>query len=339
MKWWLLLLVPLLVGAYAVTSRSAPRAAPAATPAQLEMLMQGVFIAARPAIVQLQTLSVSSAAATDESSSNGLSSNGSSSVTTVERGRATGFFISADGYALTAYHAVSGQRRFQALTTRQDLLPTRVVGYDESRDLALLKVSTPRSVPFLELELNRALKLNEPLVEIGNASEDLMQPRYGAVQEFVQDSGLLVPTPLVYSSVVLNPGDSGGAVLDFYGRVVAIGIGYAISDVRRVSLLVPMQGLKGAIQAMKRGAKTRLPGIGLHVVHNAGGGVLIDRVEPASSAFDAGITQGIVTSVDGREIDGQSDYYSAIRAKGIGQRTVLSVRSGASSQRFTLELR
>ena len=334
MKWWLLLLVPLLVGAYAVTSRSVARVAPPATLAQLEGLMQGVFIAARPAIVQLQTLTVSSSAArpTDHA-------DGSRSVTTVERGRATGFFISADGYALTAYHAVAGQRRFQALTTQQDLLPALVVGYDESRDLALLKVSVSRPVPFLELELTRTLKLNEPLVEIGNAEEDLMQPRYGAVLEFVQDSGLLVPTPLIYSSVILNPGDSGGAVLDFHGKAVAIGIGYAISDVRRVSLLVPMQGLSGAIERMKRGAKTRLPGIGLHVVHNASGGVLIDRVEPASSAFDAGITRGIVVSVDGRDIEWQDDYYSAIRAKGLGQRTVLTVKNGASTQRFDLELR
>lgn len=297
--------------------------------------MQGVFIAARPAIVQLQTLSVSSSQT--EPTDAGV--DGSKRVTTVERGRATGFFISEDGYALTVYHAVSGQSRFEVLTTQQELLPAMVVGYDESRDLALLKVSTPRPVPFLNLELDRSLKLNEPLVEIGNAEGDFMQPRYGTVQEFVQDSGLLVPTPLVYSSVILNPGDSGGAVLDFHGKVTAIGIGYAISDVRRVSLLVPMQGLKGAIEAMKRGAKTRLPGIGLHVVHHAGGGVLIDRVEPSSSASEAGVTRGIVLSVDGRDIAGQSDYYSAIRAKSIGQRTVLSVKNGASTQNFTLELR
>jgi serine protease Do len=334
-KRWLLLLVPVLVGAYALTSRSAARpATPAATPAQLEALMQGVFIAARPAIVQLQTLSVSS-----QASPSNAGGDGSRSVLSVERGRATGFFISADGYALTVYHAVSGQSRLQVLTTQQELLPALVVGYDESRDLALLKVSVPRPVPFLELELKRSLKLNEPLVEIGNASDDLMQPRYGAVQEFVQDSGMLVPTPLVYSSVVLNPGDSGGAVLDFHGQVVAIGIGYAISDVRRVSLLVPMQGLTGLIEAMKRGAKTRLPGVGLHVVHNPDGGVLIDRVEPASSASEAGITQGIVTSVDGREIEWQDDYYSAIRAKGLGQRTELLVKNGAATQRFSLELR
>ena len=335
MKRWLLLLVPLLAGAYAVTSRSAARPAlPAATPAQLEGLMQGVFIAARPAIVQLQTLSVSS-----QVSATNAGNDGSKSVTMVERGRATGFFISKDGYALTVYHAVSGQSRFQVLTTQQELLPALVVGFDESRDLALLKVNVSKPVPFLELELNRALKLNEPLVEIGNAEGDFMQPRYGTVQEFVQDSGMLVPTPLIYSSVILNPGDSGGAVLDFHGRVAAIGIGYAISDVRRVSLLVPMHGLRGAIEAMKRGAKTRLPGIGLHVVHNPNGGVLIDRVEPASSASEAGVTQGIVTSVDGVEIIGQSDYYSAIRAKGLGQRTVLIVKNGALNQRFNLELR
>ena len=335
MKWWLLLLVPLLVGAYAVTSRSVARVAPAATPAQLEGLMQGVFIAARPAIVQLQTLSVSSSQTVQ--STQGV--DGSGNLPIIERGRATGFFISKDGYALTVYHAVSGQNRFQVLTTQQELLPALVVGFDESRDLALLKVSVQRPVPFLDLELSRKLSLNEPLVEIGNASGDFMQPRYGTVEEFVQDSGLLVPTPLVYSSVILNPGDSGGAVLDFHGKVTAIGIGYAISDVRRVSLLVPMQGLQSAIDGMKRGAKTRLPSIGLHVVHNAGSGVLIDRVEPSSSAFEAGVRQGIVTSVDGREIEGQSDYYSAIRAKSMGERTVLMVKNGALTQSYTLEMR
>jgi S1-C subfamily serine protease len=322
----LLLAVPLLVGAYLLTARDAPppRAGRTYTSAQLENLMQGVYIAARPAVIQLQTLRVSAS---------------SEQTMSVERGRATGFFISADGYALTAYHAVAGQRRFQALTTRQELLNAEVVGFDESRDLALLKVSVPRAVEHLELEFARRLELGEALVEVGNADGDFMQPRYGTVEEFVQDAGNLVPTELVYSTVNLNPGDSGGAVLDFHGRAVAVGIGFAQSATRRVALLVPLYGLETRVAALKRGLRAHLPGVGLHVVHNPSGGVLIDRVEPGSSAAEQGIAGGVVTAVDGKRIGWQSDYYSAIRAKGVGERVTLEVKVKDAVQRYTLELR
>jgi serine protease Do len=335
--WWLLL-VPVLIGAYAVTSRATAPKPRSYTPAQLESLMQGVFVSARPAIVQLQTLGVEDAPPTKIA--NGVEIQN----VVVAEGRATGFFISNDGYVLTAYHAVSGQSRFNVLTTRQELLPATVVGFDESRDLALLKATTNRTVPFLPLETARGLKPGEPLVEVGNAEEDFMQPRYGTVQEFVQDAGQLIPTRLVYSTVTLNPGDSGGAVLDFYGKAIAVGIGFAVSDTNRVSLLVPLEGLAQNIAALKRGTKTRLPGVGLHVVHSDADGVKIDRVEPGSSAAEAGVpTQRLVTAVDGETIYGQSDYYSAIRQKKIGERVRITMRESASknSQKndYILEVR
>jgi serine protease Do len=335
--WWILL-VPVLIGAYAVTSRATAPKPRTYTPAQLESLMQGVFVSARPAIVRLQTLGVEDAPPTKAGSGFEIQN------IVVAEGRATGFFISKDGYVLTAYHAVSGQSRFNVLTTTQELLPAVVVGFDESRDLALLKATTNRTVPFLPLETARGLKPGEPLVEVGNAEDDFMQPRYGTVQEFVQDSGELIPTRLVYSSVVLNPGDSGGAVLDFYGKAVAVGIGFAVSDTSRVSLLVPLEGLAANIADMKRGTQTRLPGVGLHIVHSDADGVKIDRVEPGSSAAAAGLqAERIVTSVDGETIYGQSDYYTAIRKKKIGERVQIIVRESANktSQKseYTLELR
>jgi serine protease Do len=325
--WWLLVLVPLLAGAYAVQSRGNGRNPRQYSPEQLERLMQGVFVQARPAMVQLQTMSVDEAA-------------GDTEHIWVAQGRATGFFVSADGYVLTAYHAVSGQTRFNVLTTRQELLPAVVVGYDQSRDLALLKATGQKPVPFIPLELTRSLKIGEPLVEIGNSGDDFIQPRYGTVQSFEQDSGNLVPTRLVFSSIVLSPGDSGGAVLDFNGKVVAVGIGFAQSDTLRVSLLVPLEGLAGEVVALKRGARINLPDVGLHVVHNAGAGVLIDRVEPGSSAAESGIAAGgVVTAVDGTSIFGQSDYYRLLRAKRPGERAKLRVKSKTATQEYDLEIR
>jgi S1-C subfamily serine protease len=84
--------------------------------------------------------------------------------------------------------------------------------------------------------------------------------------------------------------------------------------------------------------------VGLHIVHSDAGGVKIDRVEPGSSAAEAGVrAERIVTSVDNETIYGQSDYYSAIRKKKTGERVQITVRESASknSQKtdYTLELR
>jgi serine protease Do len=294
--------------------------------------MQGVFVSARPAIVQLQTIGV------EETLSEASSLSQASSLT-ISEGRATGFFISGDGYVLTAYHAVAGQTRVNVLTTRQQLLNARVVGFDESRDLAVLKADVNGNVPFLNLELRRAVSFGEPLVEVGNAEEDFIQPRYGVAEEFDEDSGNLVPTRLLYSSILLNPGDSGGAVLDFHARVVAVGIGYAASDVRRVALLVPLEGLEANIEDMKRGSRTRLPGVGLHVVHHEGGGVQIDRVEPRSSAAEAGVSGGLILTVDGKPVEMQSDYHRFMRAKRSGERVRLGVKTGSTTREYILELR
>jgi serine protease Do len=330
-KWlWALIVIPLLVGAYAVTSRPAPTGTRSYSESDLERLMQGVFVAARPAIVQLQTIGVEETP---------RDSNDLPRSITVSSGRATGFFISSDGYVLTAYHAVSGQTRLNVLTTRQQLLSATVVGFDQTRDLAMLKVNVTGRVPFLDLELTRSVKSGEPLVEVGNAEEDFMQPRYGVAQEFEQDAGNLVPTRLLYATIGLNPGDSGGAVLDFHGRVVAVGIGYATSDVRRVALLVPLEGMTQDLSALKNGVRVRLPSIGLHVVHNEDGGVKIDRVEPRSSAAEIGLNGGIVTKLDGKTVDSQSDYYRLLRAKRQGEAVQVTIRNKASEFTYTLELR
>jgi serine protease Do len=330
-KWlWALVVIPLLAGAYAVTSRPTASITRSYSDADLERLMQGVFVAARPAIVQLQTIGVEETPRGADDLPRSI---------TVSSGRATGFFISSDGYVLTAYHAVSGQTRLNVLTTRQQLLSATVVGFDQTRDLAVLKVGVKGRVPFLNLELTRGVKLGEPLVEVGNAEEDFIQPRYGVAQESEQDDGNLVPTRLLYATVPLNPGDSGGAVLDFHGRVVAVGIGYATSEVRRVALLVPLEGLETNLKALKNGARVHLPSIGLHVVHNERTGVKIDRVEPRSSASEVGLNGGVITKLDGKPVNNQGDYYRLLRAKRQGQTVQVTVQNNASEFTYSLELR
>ena len=294
--------------------------------AELEQLMLGAFVAARPAMLQLRSLRVSSDTTSIYS----------------QTGRASGFLISDDGYALTAYHAVIGIDRLEVLTTKQELLPARVIGFDESRDLALIQVLAKRRLEFLALETEAQAKINDPIVEIGNSGNDFIQPRYGVVQGYLQNNELLIPTRLMLSDVPISPGDSGGAVVNFAGRAIGIGIGYAQSTTSRVSYLVPFFGLQSWIKQLQAGAKLLLPGIGLRVAQNQEfQGVDVDYIRPDSPAAQAGMRTDPSRPLRLLEIDGQiietlRDYNRLVRRKKIGERIVVKFTQQNRSQTLTL---
>ncbi len=290
--------------------------------------MQGAFVAARPAMLQLQSLSVSS----DDQYYYSRS------------GRASAFLISASGYALTAYHAVIGIDKLEVLTTKQELFPARVIGWDESRDLALIQVSANRLLEFLPIEFHKAAEINDPIVEIGNSGEDFIQPRYGAIQGYIQEQELLIPTRMMLSNVPINPGDSGGAVLNFAGKIIGMGIGYAQDENARVSFLVPFFGLDPWLEQMKTGAKLKLPGVGIRVSQNARvQGLDIDLIEKNSVAAKAGLTLDIhgenqLLELDGKPVETLRDYHRIMRQKKIGESIIITVTIRGKEQTLTLQV-
>jgi serine protease Do len=326
-KFWLILLVPVTLAVWLVLSREplTPPFKPRPI-AEVETLMQGAFVAARPAMVQVQSLAVSS----DER------------FVYSRQGRASGFVFTPDGYALTAYHAVVGMDRLEVLTTKQELLPARVVGFDESRDLAVLKISAPRKLEAIKLEFATEPKINDPLVEIGNSGNDFIQPRYGQVQGFLQNQELLIPTRLMLSNVEIAPGDSGGAVLGFSGNAIGLGIGYAKDAFGRVSYLVPLFGLEPWIEKMKSGARLLLPSLGFRVSQDEQQGLVVEYIQPNSPAAQAGFKleprQPMrLLALNDTPLETLRDYNRIVRSKKIGDALKVRLTVGGSAR--TVQLR
>lgn len=300
---WLLILVFAL--AYWLYPRAEEPIFKPASAAKLEQLMQGAFVAARPAMLQLRSLQVSK----------------DDRFYYSRTGRASGFLISEDGFALTAYHAVVGIDKLEVLTTKQELLPAQVIGFDESRDLAVIKVRSARPLEFLTIETEQEAKINDPLVEVGNSGNDFIQPRYGAVQGYIQNQDLLVPTRLMLSNVAIDPGDSGGAVLNFTGKVIGVGIGYSKDANSRISYLVPLFGLRPWLLQMQQGAKLELPGIGIRVSQSEKmQGLDVDLIKKDGVMERAGIQlnprlKTRLLELDGQPMDTLRDYHGVLRRK------------------------
>lgn len=69
-------------------------------------------------------------------------------IETVPEGTGSGFFISADGLVMTAYHVVEDTRGFRVIDSKNQSLSAELVGYDEFRDIAILRASVNEPVPF-----------------------------------------------------------------------------------------------------------------------------------------------------------------------------------------------
>jgi serine protease Do len=148
-------------------------------------------------------------------------------------GIGTGFFISADGYVLTAYHVVdtsgigssSEFRRsieYVAISPDETEYPLELVGFDAFFDLAVLKAVVPGSVPFLPLA-SASSRVGEPIVAIGNSRGDFLQGRAGTISRIgVARPRVNFADGTIELSAALAPGDSGGPIINQNGEAVGV---------------------------------------------------------------------------------------------------------------------
>lgn len=162
-----------------------------------------------------------------------------SAVVTIETGftHGSGFFISTDGYLLTAEHVVSGVDRVQIRTNQGFRIPANVVRVNRNSDIALLKANVS-SVNFMPIVKQRA-GLGVDLYAIGtpidkNLSNSLAK---GIVSSYRNNqSGV----EYIQTDLSLNPGNSGGPVFDEDGNVLGV-VSWKLSQADGVSFCIEIQ--------------------------------------------------------------------------------------------------
>jgi serine protease Do len=272
----------------------------------------------------------------------------------------SGVILDADGYIVTNLHVVEGAGRIRVrlpipadespgesiLKPKGKIVGARVIGYDRETDLAVLKVEETR-LPFLDLADSDEVSSGQLVFVFGSPLGLENSVSMGIVSNVARQ--LREEDPMIYiqTDAAVNPGNSGGPLVDAEGRVVGIntlilsqsggseGIGFAAPSniVRTVFQQIKANGYvrRGQIGV---NAQTISPPLaeGLELARNWG--VVLGDVYPHSPAQQAGLQIGdIVLSLDGKVIENGRQFDVNLYGTPVGATVTLQVLRGQQTLR------
>src|SRR5262249_10290577 len=184
------------------------------------------------------------------------------------QGAGSGGVIAPDGYVLTNAHVVHGAGRVQATLTDGRVLDGTPVGEDASADLALIRLSGT-DLPVAELGRSAGLRVGQLVVAIGNPLGFQSTVSAGVVsalgRSLRSETGHLIEN-VIQTDVALNPGSSGGPLVDSSGRVVGINTAI-IAMAQGLSFAIPVDTATWVIGELLAHGRVRRVPLGL-AAHN-----------------------------------------------------------------------
>lgn len=240
------------------------------------------------------------------------------------KGFASGFLFTPDGYILTNSHVTHQATRIQITLEDRRTYQAEIVGEDPQTDLAVIKIHE-NNLPYLELGDSEKLKVGQIVLAIGNPLGFGHSVTSGVISALGRSlrsfSGHLMEN-IIQTDAALNPGSSGGPLVDIYGR--AIGVNTAIiQGAQGICFAIPINTAKwvaGLLIKEGRVRRSYLGIIGQSVVLpkrlrdqlglNQEGGVYIVRVAPGSPAQKGGFNSGdIIIQAESETINNIDDLH------------------------------
>jgi putative serine protease PepD len=260
------------------------------------------------------------------------------------QGTGTGWVYDSEGHIVTNHHVVAGAETVEVRFADGTEATARVVATDSSTDVALLELEEEqdKAAP-LTRGSTESLEIGDPVVAIGSpfglegtlttGVVSGLDRKLTAPDGFTIDDG-------VQTDAALNPGNSGGPLLDGRGRVVGMnsqiatesggndGIGYA----------VPIETVESVVSQLLADGQVEHAYLGVRV-SDADGGARLEEVVRGGPADDAGLEAGdVVTKIGGKDVNNADDLSAAVNAQVPGDEVKVEVRRDGETETITVEL-
>ena len=265
-------------------------------------------------------------------------------------GQGSGFFITADGYAVTNNHVVQNADNVQVTTDDGKTYTAKVIGTDSRTDLALIKVDG-KDFPFVKLA-DAAPRIGDWVLAVGNPFGLGGTVTAGIVSARGRDIGAGPYDDFIQIDAPVNKGNSGGPSFDVEGNVIGVNTAIFSPSGGSVGIAfdIPADTVKNVVtQLREKGSVTRgwigvqiqpvTPEIAEGLGLKKASGALVSEPQANSPAAKAGIESGdVITSVDGNSVNDARDLARRIGTMAPGTSVKLGVLHQGQEKTVTVTL-
>jgi S1-C subfamily serine protease len=287
-----------------------------------------------------------------------------------QSGQGSGFILNKDGLILTNNHVIDNAQRVEVTLSDKHKYKATVVTVDKGHDLALLKINAPNLVPATLAETSTGLVVGQRVYAIGNPfglSGTMTRGIISAIRSIRGGQNNPIEDA-IQTDASVNPGNSGGPLLNSRGEVIGITTMIASNGADQssgIGFAIPINTAKAVLDDFAKYGRIRRPtldivtvAIGPDVAEQIGlpadYGILIERVLPGGAAEKAGIHGGtqraylgnnpfmlggdLIVAFDGQEIANPQDLSAAMNARRAGDVVTITVFRGHKRMDFKVTL-
>jgi serine protease Do len=278
-------------------------------------------------------------------------SNGAPHGKEVITGEGSGFFISADGYAVTNNHVVDHAKTVQIKTDDGTTYQAKVIGTDPKTDLALIKVDSPKTFPFVQFA-DHEPRVGDWVVAVGNPFGLGGTVTAGIVSARGRDIGSGPYDDYIQIDAPINKGNSGGPAFNVNGNVIGIntaifspsggsvGIGFDI-PASTAKMIVAQLKEHGTVSRAWLGVQIQpvTAGIADSLGMKKAEGALVDSPQADSPAAKAGIKAGdVISTVNGKPVKDSRELAQTIGMMAPGTAVKLTLLHNGEEKTLDLTL-
>lgn len=270
----------------------------------------------------------------------------------------SGVIVSEDGYIVTNNHVIENTEIIEVTLHDKRSYEAQLIGTDPSTDLALLKIEE-KSLPYLKYADSDKARVGEWVLAVGNPFELNSTVTAGIISakarniNLIQDKDNLQVESFIQTDASVNPGNSGGALVNLKGELLGINTAIAseTGTFQGYSFAVPANLVKKVIEDLQKYGEVQRALMGVEILDVSADivkdkklqsieGVYIAKVNVNGGAAEAGIEPGdVILAVDNQRVNSRSELQAIIAAKRPGDRVAVLFRRDNTERETVITLK
>lgn len=266
----------------------------------------------------------------------------------------SGFIISDDGYILTNFHVIEDSSSISVSMYNGDSYDATLIGYDESNDIAVLKIDAEGLAPVIIGDSDQ-LNVGDSVIAIGNPLGELtFTLTSGTISAKDREVTFSNNTTmnLLQTDCAINSGNSGGALFNLYGEVIGVtnakygSASNSSASIDNIGFAIPINSIMQIVESIIEKGYISKPYIGISVLdvstetqaYGIPAGAAVQSVTENGPAAQAGLQRGdVITAVNAVAMT-SNELVSFIARASVGQQIVFSVYRQGETLEITVDV-